>query len=486
VTDKIAQITVPASLHAAIVARIDRLTEDARLALQMAAVIGRQFQMDLLRGLSHAQQEIGLWVGQLERGGLIKPSDIELVESTYTFPESMVQEVAYDSVLVQNRHQLHQRIGEMLEEVYAENPEAQCEILAFHFGNSADDDRALKYLGMAAKKAEGQYANATAIQNYEKILKIQRARGDKPGQAGTLYTMGVKAYEIGDYDRASDWLKESVEILRELANPASEGWSVMYLGMIALKRAQYTNSLAFHSHALELSRTRGDKFQEGIHLTNLGRVHLRMGHYAHAMEVFEESLALKRANNDLPGQGFAHFYMGLIHIYTGQLDEAEKSLTEAVAMWQQVPKNERGMAYCYQGLGLLALARQDFAKAEEHLQTAVNICEKLVLKAEAIENYSHLGQALLGQGQKQSALEKSTQAVWLLEAQKDVEEAQQITFNHYRVLSALHDPNADYFLQRAHDTLLAQAGLISDPQEREEFVKGVVVNQQITEALGKT
>jgi tetratricopeptide (TPR) repeat protein len=483
VTDKIAEITVPASLHAAIVARIDRLTEDARLALQIASVIGRQFQMELLRDLSQAQQEIGLWVAQLERGGLIRPSDIELLDPTYTFPESMVQEVAYDSVLVQNRQQLHQRIGELLEQVYAENLDAYCELLAFHFSNSADEDHALKYLGMAAKKAEGQYANATAIQNYEKILKIQRARADKAGQASTLYTMGVKAYEIGDYDQSADWLDESARLLVELQNPASEGWSVMYLGMIALKRARYTDALFRHNHALDLARARGDKFQEGIHLTNLARVLLRMGQYDRAMTVFNQSLVLKRANNDLPGQGFVHFYMGLIHIYLGHLDEAEKSLNESVAMWQQVPKNDRGMAYCYQGLGLLALSQQDFAKAEGHLRQAVNICEKLVLKAEAIENYSHLSQALLGLGQKQAALEASSRAVKLLEAQKDVEEVQQITFNHYHVLKALGDTAADNFLQRSYEIMLAQAALIDEQCDRQEFMEKMLVNQQLTAAL---
>jgi class 3 adenylate cyclase/tetratricopeptide (TPR) repeat protein len=484
VTDKITQISVPASLHAAIVARIDRLTEDARLALQMAAVIGRQFRMELLRDLSHAQQEIGLWVAQLERGGLVRPADIEMVDATYTFPESLVQEVAYDSVLVQNRQQMHQRIGEMLEEVYQENPEPYCELLAFHFGNSADDERALKYLGMAAKKAEGQYANATAIQFYSKILQIQRIRGDKAAQAGTLYTVGVKAYEIGDYDHAAEWLEESAKSLVELGNPASEGWSVMYLGMVALKRAHYSEALSRHNHALALSRARNDRFQEGIHLTNLARVLLRMGQYDRAMNLFNESLTLKRANNDIPGQGFAHFYMGLIHIYTGQLDNAEKSLNDSVEMWQQTAQNQRGLAYCYQGLGLLALARQDFASAEEYLQKAVNICEKLVLKAEAIENYSHLSQALLGLGQKQPALEKSSLAIKLLEAQKDVEEVQHITFNHYRVLKTLDDPYADNFLQRAHETMLAQAELIEDPAEREIFIKQVVINQKISESIG--
>ncbi len=483
VTDKIAEVTVPASLHAAIVARLDRLNEDARLALQMASVIGRQFRMELLRDLAHAEQEIELWVAQLERSGFVRPADLEQIESIYTFPEAMVQEVAYDSVLVQSRQQMHLRIAEMLEEVYAENPESYCELLAFHFSNSPDDERALKYLTMAAKKAEGQYANATAIQNYGKILKIQRARGDQAGQAGTLYTMGAKAYEIGEYDHAQTWLEESVQILRELENPASEGWSVMYLGMIALKRAHYPTALAHHKHALELARGREDKFQEGIHLTNLARVLLRMGQYQHAIKMFDESLELKRANNDLPGQGFSWFYLGLIHIYQKNFAEAEKALNQSVEMWQQVPKNDRGMAYCYQGLGLLALHQEQFQQAAEHLGKAVETCEKLVLKAELIENLSHLSQALLGLGEKQHARDTSERAIKLLEAQKDVEEVQQIYFNHYRVLHAHHENEADNFLQGAHQIASAQAALITEPAARQTFLTAVVVNTQIAEAL---
>jgi tetratricopeptide (TPR) repeat protein len=449
----------------------------------MASVIGRQFRMKLLRDLSHAEQEIDLWVAQLERSGFVRPADLELVESTYTFPEAMVQEVAYDSVLVQSRQQMHLKIAEMLEEVYEENPEPYCELLAFHFSNSNDDERALKYLTMSAKKAEGQYANATAIQNYEKILKIQQKRGDKAGQAGTLYTMGAKAYEIGDYDHAQTWLEESVQIMRELQNPASEGWSVMYLGMIALKRAHYPTALEHHGHALKLARAREDKFQEGIHLTNLARVLLRMGQYQHAIKMFDESLELKRANNDLPGQGFSWFYLGLIHIYQKNFAKAEKALNQSVAMWQQVPKNDRGMAYCYQGLGLLALHQEQYQQAAEHLGKAVEICEKLVLKAELIENLSHLSQALLGLGEKQHARVTSERAIKLLETQKDVEEVQQIYFNHYRVLHVHHENTADNFLQGAHQIASAQAGLIAEPAARQTFLTAVVVNAQISEAL---
>ena len=78
---------------------------------------------------------------------------------------------------------------------------------------------------------------------------------------------------------------------------------------------------------------------------------------------------------------------------------------------------------------------------------ALEASTKLVLKAEIIENLSFLGQARLGLGKLDEAVEVSNQAVALLAAQKDVEEVQQIYFNHFLVLSALRDPAAESHLK---------------------------------------
>ncbi len=483
VTDQISKITVPATLHAAIVARIDRLTEDARIALQVASVIGRQFRMELLRNLVQAEAEIDLWVVQLERGGLVRPAESDLaaavLDSTYAFPDALVQEVAYDTLLVQNRQQLHQRIGEMLEAFYADSIEQNCELLAYHFSRSNEQEKALKYLAMAAQKSADKYANATAIQYYSQILQIRRAQGDKAGQAGALYSMGVKAYEIGDYPNARPWLEESIQLLREIQDAKNECWSVMYLGMVDLKEAHYTQSAERHTYALEQARQRQDRFQEGIHLTNLARVTMRLGQYDLALQQFEQSLEIKKGNNDIMGQGFALFYLGLIHIYKQEFEQAEARLNGSIEMWQQVAKNDRGLAYCRQGLGLLALGRQEFEQAEKELGAAIQICEKLVLKAELIENLSHASQALLGLDNLDGAREASARAIHLLEEQKDVEEVQQIYLNHARVLAASKDPAAKDYLDKAASIMQTQAERIEDPPARQVYLSQVKVNQEI-------
>ena len=477
VSENISKLAVPASLHAAIVARIDRLTEDARLALQTASVLGRQFRLELLRDLSKAHLEIELWLAQLERGGLLRPSAGE--DEIYAFPDTLVQEVAYESLLVTSRQQLHKQIGEMLETVHQAELEQHAELLAYHFSRSDDNERALKYLQIATRRSEERYANATAIQYYQRILKIQRERGDKPGQAAALYSMGVKAYELGDFDEARTWLAEAVALRQELQDAPNEGWGVMYLGMVDLKQGRYLESSGRHQYALDQARLRGDRFQEGIHLTNLARVRMRMGYYQQALEYFNASLELKRANKDLTGQGFSLFYLGLVSVYEEQNEHAAEYLAQSVEMWKQVQQNERGLAYCEQGLGLLALNRRQAGEAVEYFQQAIARCEKLVLKAELIENLSYLGQALLAGGKLEEARVHSVRAIKLLREQKDVEEEQAIYFNHYRVLKANHEAQAGEFLHQAQDSMQAQAELLNDPEERRSFLEQVRINRWI-------
>jgi tetratricopeptide (TPR) repeat protein len=481
VTAKIDQITVPDSLQGAIVARIDRLTEDARHALQLASVIGRQFRLEILRHLTEAEAEIDLWLAQLERGGLVRPA-ADTLDLTYAFPDALVQEVAYESLLVQSRQRLHARIGETLENAFGQDLEQGAELLAYHFSRSTDRERALKYLKLAAGKAKESYANETAIQYYQQMLEILRRQGDEAGQASALYNMGVMAYEIGSYERARAWLQESIDLLEQLDDGAAQGWSVMYLGMVDLKQGNYSDALHHHGLALDLARMREDSFQEGIHLTNLARVTMRMGQYERAMEQFGESLEIKRRNKDLVGQGFALFYRGLIHIDRGRYEEAQGALEGAIEVWEQLSQNDRVVSYYEYGRGLLALGREAYAEAEAHLERALALAEKLVLKAEIIENLSALALAKLGEGQTEEAQELSRRAVELLERQKDVEEVQRVYLNHYHILEASADPKAHRFLRRAREVMEERAQRIVDEEARQIYLEEVQVNQVIRNA----
>ena len=507
VTDKIAEINVPNTLQSAIGARIDRLASDAQLALEMAAVIGSKFHSDVLEVLAATEAEISadidLQISRLEESDLIEPSGTSLL--SYRFSDVLVQEVAYEKLLTQRRQEFHRIVGEVLERRLAENKlkvelEAMaaltdeqidelkmedCGPLAYHFGRSDSTDKALIYLPMAAKKARGEYDLKSAIEYYKRLSEIKGQLGDRKGQAGALYQMGVMAYEIGDYEPARRWLEASVSLLDKLGDIANKAWSVMYLGMINLKQGKYAEATEYHQDALTLSQElENTKILGGIHLTNLARVQLRMGAYEDALTNFTESLASKEQRNDKLGLGFSYYYMGLAYLYQGDLEYAEDAIGKATAFWEEI-KNKRGIAYARQGQGLLALEREQFTEAEALFQEAHDICDELVLKAEIVENLSYLGQAHLGQSDVNTAFNFSYQAMDLLETQKDVEAEQQFYWNHFCILDVRQDRAASEFLQKAYDTLMEQADpkQIGSLEARDTFLTNVPVNRQILDKV---
>src|SRR5262249_5593643 len=113
------EIDVPDTIQDVIMARIDRLDDASKRLLQFASVIGRKFTRRLLDRIADAPSEIGVSLDALKAGELIYETRA-FPEPGYLFKHGLTQEVAYNSLLVQRRQELHRRIGEAIEEVYAD------------------------------------------------------------------------------------------------------------------------------------------------------------------------------------------------------------------------------------------------------------------------------------------------------------------------------------------------------------------------------
>jgi tetratricopeptide (TPR) repeat protein len=209
---------------------------------------------------------------------------------------------------------------------------------------------------------------------------------------------------------------------------------------------------------------------------------MRVGKFSHALNLLEKSLEMKITVNDQKGIGFARYYIGLIHLYLGEIEKAEAEVQPALTVWREEVKDKRGEGYCLYGLGLIALAKEDYEEAESYLNQANKLSEELVLKAEIIESLSFLAVAYLGLEKLEEALKVSTRAIMQLETQKDVEEIQQIYFNHYKVLLANGDETAGDFLNKACEILTAQRDLLTSDEDKQAYEKNVPVNREILAA----
>ena len=126
--------------------------------LQTVSVVGRESRYDLIKQVTGlTEEELLPHLSVLKDSELLYERGI-YPESTYIFKHTLTQDVAYDSLLLKRRKEIHGKIGEVIEALYPDQLEEYYELLAYHYGRSANADKALQYLDLANQKAAKQNA----------------------------------------------------------------------------------------------------------------------------------------------------------------------------------------------------------------------------------------------------------------------------------------------------------------------------------------
>ena len=170
-------MAISTTLHASLVARLDRLAPVREVAL-IGAVVGREFSYELLSiiaGLPGERLQEAL--AQLVQSELIFCRG-EIPRTVYTFKHALVRDAAYSGLLRSRRTGLHAMIGEALEQRFPEIVEAQPETVAHHFTEAALFEKAAGYWLQAGKKAAMRSANLEAIVHLERGVEASARLAD--------------------------------------------------------------------------------------------------------------------------------------------------------------------------------------------------------------------------------------------------------------------------------------------------------------------
>jgi adenylate cyclase len=182
-------VQVPQSIEGVLLGRIDRLPPHVRQALREAAVIGPLFSETLLREIAAGRAgAIDESLDALVAAGLLSPVPATAGAAPqgreFRFRHGLFQEVAYQTLLLSSRSELHTRIGEGLERLYGGVPRnlEELQSLAHHFRLGTDLARAVRYLVAAGDWARNTYANTDAIRYYGFALDVLAAAAGSPEQ----------------------------------------------------------------------------------------------------------------------------------------------------------------------------------------------------------------------------------------------------------------------------------------------------------------
>jgi adenylate cyclase len=249
-------IRIPDSIQDVVLHRIDLLPELEKLIVKVASVIGRIFSLDAVHALlpdGIELDEARRAMGTLTHLGLI----LLEMEEPYTciFKHIVIRDVAYNTLLVSGREDLHRRLAHFLDLRAADNPVKPAGILAYHYLTGGDDAKGLEYTLMAARAAKRQYANEEAIHHYNKALEV-------------LFTTDVLHRDVV--------LEHTREVMLELAQTL-------------LQAGDY--AAAIHMFQQRLADEEADDLRAEIHV-GLGRAYQERGETGQAVQELERALTL--------------------------------------------------------------------------------------------------------------------------------------------------------------------------------------------------
>jgi adenylate cyclase len=429
------QIKLPVSLQSLILSRVDQLAERVQLTLKAASVLGRLVRVGWLAGY---QPALGT-VDQLQ-ADLVELAQIELAvldtpapELAYLFKHIVTHEAVYGGLAEEVRARLHEQVATWLEQAGS----ADLDLLAHHYSRSANTAKRRTYLRQAGEAAARVYADAAAIDYYERLLAelpqadreralVLQALGDVLERqsawesAAARYTealaiadsaaeraaaargLGVVCYKQGAFEAGQSWLETAQAAYAAAGDQRGIGQTLSELGQAYWMQGAYERARELLLESQQAAETVGDWATIARARYRLGILALRQGDFGAAQTLLEESLSLYRDKGDRAGIASVLNSMGIVALEQNQASAAWALLEESLALRRELGLRW-GIALTLGNLGLAAHSRGDWETARALHEESLALSQELGDQLTTANTLQNLGLGALDQGEYQQA-----------------------------------------------------------------------------------
>jgi len=354
----IGRVVVPETLHGLLMARLDHLPPETRQLAQRAAVIGRIFLYRILRRMTVGGQGIDEGLGRMEREDLIRERARD-PELEYMFRHALTQEVAYASLLDSRRAELHRRVGETMEELFAGRIGEFTRIIGEHFLKGEAWGKAADYLVRSGDAAARLFAHAEARADYIRALQALERCPEDPETARHRVDATVSLAQANYMGAPPKELLVRLETAEGLAAalPGPDGKP----GGDRLRLAQVHYCI-------------------GTQLLFANQMREAVGYYSKVLAVAAELQAPQLL--DMPS-----FAIGSALVVQGYLEKGRRLLDEAIAAFEKSGNHYlHGRARNMRGYAMLHMGDLVDGRAEEKRALAIGE----MLKASGVIAMAHL------------------------------------------------------------------------------------------------
>ncbi|MEM7118834.1 MAG: tetratricopeptide repeat protein [Chloroflexota bacterium] len=388
---------IPTDVQAVLIARLDRLTHEVRQVVQTAAVLGREFSVQILSQMLRddpllddkmlVAQEADVWSA--------------LSELRYLFRHTLLRDAAYTMQLTARLRTLHQTAAAAIEQLYGSNLTPFYSDLAYHFDQADNNERAIYYLQLAAQQANDQYRNAEALALLERLLKRLT---DPVAIAEARVTQCRLLGFFGRHPEARDLLEETEKLVADLSDKQALIAVQIGIGAVNCRIGDANRALEALTAAEAAATERQDR-------DALARVYYQLSN-TYSVFSLDDQRAIDyglQAFNLLDGHSTDHqmnriiFNLGNVYRNVGDFVQGRQFYERSAELSRQLGDDDM-LAKCYGSIGIMHALREEFEEAIPAVEQAVVLAQAVGAQVTLSTALSNLAKMRMESGQHRRAL----------------------------------------------------------------------------------
>jgi tetratricopeptide (TPR) repeat protein len=416
ITKDVKEVTIPATIQDVIMARVDSMPEETKSLLQTVSVVGRESSYDLIKRLTNlAEHELLSHLSVLKDSELLYERGI-YPQSTYVFKHALTQDVAYDSLLLKKRKEIHDEIGTVIEALYPDRLEEYYELLAYHYGRSVNADNAVKYLDLANQKAAKLNAVEEAKTYFDEAMELLDAlpetRQNRQRRISLLANQGIVFFLLLRSPEYYELLTRYEPMAEDLGNPELLGAFYARLGHCEFSFGDYDQAIHTFGKATELCQAVGNVGDAAYAYMFWEVSHFDRGDFERVLALKDDVLRTMEQQFNLRFHTFALSIAARAYACLGRWDEAVKEAQKALSVAEEFSDNSV-ISFVAWNLSIVYAWKGDLARAVEYGELSLHKAATIGEKAWAQRS---LGWALCRSGETTRGVELLTKVLPIFRA----------------------------------------------------------------------
>jgi class 3 adenylate cyclase/predicted ATPase len=399
-------LVIPATLHASLLARLDRLGSPTKQVAQVGAALGKEFSYDLLTTASQLTElHVRSGLQRLVEAGLVFQRGAP-PHATFMFKHALVLDIAYSTLLRPARRELHRRVAHALEGRFPERAASEPDVLAHHFAQAGLPGKAAGYYLLAGHLATRRSALVEAIHHLERGLHVlsKAPRGAERLRQELELHLALATARASAMGHAAPEVMEAYKTARGLCEELADT-KRLYTVLTGQFQCQFTRvergaALRTAEEIFQLSGDRGNREASllvGMSLYQLGKLEPAESFVRQSLFTAKSIEPRPPARAIQDGRVFALMFHSMVLCLLGHLDQADARKREGL-------ERARSLSHPYTLAFALAFACKAHWFYDEAVAPAEQAAELATLSAE--QGYSlflpvglfHLGRAMIRNG----------------------------------------------------------------------------------------